>query len=106
MLLPSLGVSSLDLGRPSGRPLFLEVRRVHFRAARRCLMGIGPGGCGQPNAPLGAAACGSYLSHSESRADRQRLAGGLMPLQAELEASWPREGEPLILRLAQLQNRM
>jgi len=77
MLQPTLGVSSLDLGRPSGRPLFLEVRLVHSRAARRCLMGIGPGGCGQPNAPLGAAACGSYLSHSDSRDSRQRLAGGL-----------------------------
>src|SRR4051812_9521216 len=78
MLQPTLGVSSLDLGRPSGRPLFLEVRLVHSRAARRCLMGIGSGGCGRPNAPLVAAACGSYLSHSDSRDSRQRLAGGLM----------------------------
>src|SRR3954454_17154934 len=68
-----------NFGRPSGAASFLGVRLVYSRATRRCFTGIGPvRGCGRPNAPLVAAACGSYLSHSDSRDSRQRLAGGLM----------------------------
>src|SRR4051795_1306488 len=78
VLQPTLGVSSLDLGRPAGRPLFAESAFVHFRAARRSFASIGPvRSRSRPKALLGAA-WGSYPSRSDSRADRLRLAGDLM----------------------------